>query len=349
MRQWFSRFYFRVIRSNPELKRWLEFLHEMSSEAVSSNTMNIDAAKGLFKKHIRIVEIEPHSFCNRTCSFCPNSKINRRAEKFPFPSSLYDRILNDLSCIGYDRQLRFSRYCEPLAYRGIFNMIKQANEKCPGIQVMIISNGDYLSESMLKDLREVGLSRLHISIYLSDEEKWTVEAALNAMEAMKKKIRVSLEKRFIGGSIFESYKSPVAKGLSITCNCVNYKEVGFDRGGSMEALSNPNYIRSSPCIQVFQNMTVDYDGTVMPCCNLRSDDPNQERFKLGKIEDRKDTVFSVYVRNAAEWRSSLAGFGPKNLPCRSCKQLVPSEKLIPGLQREWKRYFEGIGHGSLTT
>ena len=116
----------------------------------------------------------------------------------------------------------------------------------------------------------------------------------------------------------------------------------------MEALSDNNYIRSSPCIQVFQNMTIDYDGTVMPCCNLRSDDPNQERFKLGKIEDRKDTVFSVYARNAAEWRRSLAGFGSKDFPCRSCKQLVPSDKLISGLRREWKRYFEGIGHGTLT-
>src|SRR5581483_9454318 len=39
----------------------------------------LDAAgkRVLFKRNVELVEVEPHAYCNRTCSFCPNSIIDR--------------------------------------------------------------------------------------------------------------------------------------------------------------------------------------------------------------------------------------------------------------------------------
>ena len=33
--------------------------------------------KDLFKKHLKLIEIEVFSFCNRKCWYCPNSYIDR--------------------------------------------------------------------------------------------------------------------------------------------------------------------------------------------------------------------------------------------------------------------------------
>ena len=49
-------------------------------ETLFSERTDLEEVKRLFSNHVRSVEIENHSFCNRTCWFCPNSFIDRRTE-----------------------------------------------------------------------------------------------------------------------------------------------------------------------------------------------------------------------------------------------------------------------------
>ena len=55
---------------------------------------------------IRLVEVEIYNFCNRTCSFCPNSFIDRRSEFIELPESIFLKLLDNLSDRGYDRFCR---------------------------------------------------------------------------------------------------------------------------------------------------------------------------------------------------------------------------------------------------
>src|SRR5262249_55506305 len=60
-----------------------------------------EEAKALFASSVRQVEIEVFTYCNRTCWFCPNSKIDRRSANTCMDEALYLRILSDLAEINY--------------------------------------------------------------------------------------------------------------------------------------------------------------------------------------------------------------------------------------------------------
>jgi hypothetical protein len=78
------------------------------------------------------------------------------------------------------------------------------------------------------------------------------------------------------------------------------------------------YQRRSPCLIVFQHLNVDYDGTVVPCCNIRSDEPSHAPFLIDRLAEGR-SIFQAYTGDSlAGWRRALIQFGPKKKPCNSC-------------------------------
>lgn len=327
--------------------RWIDLLREIDISSVNGEPLDVEEAKDLFRKHIRIVEIEPHSYCNRDCSFCPNSTIDRRKEWAFFPEGVYRQMLNDLKEICYEGQIRFSRYSEPLAHEHIFDMIRLAKEACPGAETMVISNGDYLDEEGMKEVRLSGLSRLHVSVYLTHGKPWTKEGAEKELDRFRKRADLrALDRRV---SATEVYDVLDGSGVRVSSNCVDYAVTGFDRGGAVENLRDASFRRTAPCMQVFHNFTIDFDGTVMPCCNLRSDLNSHKKHIVGRLTGEPGEMFVIYgSRIAASWRRHLAGFGEKDDPCRGCKQIIPPANREAELRAEWARHFKKFGLEDLT-
>src|SRR2546423_3200780 len=102
-----------------------------------------DEALALFRDHVELIEFETISYCNRTCSFCPNSFIDRRSEKLSMPDSAWAAILDGLRDVGYSRTLVWSRYSEPLSEPAIVGRIRQARAAAPRARICVNSNGDY--------------------------------------------------------------------------------------------------------------------------------------------------------------------------------------------------------------
>lgn len=89
---------------------WTHFLSILDRQPLEHNTALDHAGKcALFKRNVTLVELEPHAFCNRTCSLCPDSTIDRLTVKTVLDRSLYEVILSDLEAIEYDQVLRFAR------------------------------------------------------------------------------------------------------------------------------------------------------------------------------------------------------------------------------------------------
>ena len=170
--------------------RWKAFLSQVTPEAVASTALSTAAARALFKRLVRVVEIEPHSFCNRQCAFCTNALINRRGANVLFPDQVYQRLLANLASIGYAQKILFARYSEPLAHEHIIEMLHAARAACPASEIMITSNGDYLDRDMLKRLASSGLNRLHVSIYLANDETWTSALAAQRVAAFRQRLGV---------------------------------------------------------------------------------------------------------------------------------------------------------------
>jgi len=93
---------------------------------------------------IRLIEIELHSYCNRKCSFCPNSYIDRKSFKTELNEDIFLNLLNELSEQGFKNYISFSRYNEPLSDRPLLEKrIKQIRNILPDTTLVMNTNGDY--------------------------------------------------------------------------------------------------------------------------------------------------------------------------------------------------------------
>ena len=160
---------------------------------------------------------------------------------------------------------------------------------------------------------------LRISVYLRKDVRWSAAAAQDEIMRLGKRIHIAP----VWDTSTASTVSAVFpyNGMEIVVFSHNFDEVGYDRGQLVKGLVDQAYVRQSPCFLVFSNFTVDFNGKVMPCCNLRSDHEEHRPFVLGDLSDRRTTIFDVYAnRISTEWRQGLAGVGEKQAPCNTCKQ-----------------------------
>lgn len=287
----------------------------------------------MFRSLVKIVELEPHGYCNRLCRFCGNSTIDRRSALNRMSDEVFGSILNTLETLQFTGQIRFARYSEPLASPTVFPMIEQARLACPDAELMIISNGDFLTREVLSRLSSSGLNRLHVSIYLPAKEKWSVARASHFARKFLKRIGADVNFETYGNSRIEGTVDD--PNLFITYNSVDYDEVGVFREGKSQNMSG-SFVRHDPCKLVFYNVTIDYDGTMVPCCNVRSDSPNQRNMAYGKI-GVDGSLLDIWNNHVAlSWRKPLFSFGPQSAPCNTCSQSTVSRPLAPIVKAFWK-------------
>jgi radical SAM protein with 4Fe4S-binding SPASM domain len=324
------RLYARLV---PARDSWDHFLATVTRESLQFDPGMTEAAKRtLFRQNVTLVELEPHAYCNRTCSFCPNAVIDRLTVKTRLDRALYERVLRDLQAIEYAGVLRFARYSEPLADAHIYEMLAMARRALPRATIDLISNGDFLTPERLTTLREAGLSVLRVSVYLRKGMRWSAEAARDEIERLGR--RVGIAPRWSAatdasvGAVFPD------DGLEIVAFSHDFDAIGYDRGQLLGDLTDEAYVRRSPCFMVFSNFTVDFDGKVMPCCNLRGDHPAHAPYVVGDLSAAGVSIFDVYANRVfTEWRRSLAGVGDKADPCRTCKQKTLDGAELERLQR----------------
>ena len=305
-------------RLRPARDHWTHFLSIVDRRSLEHDAgLDARAKRDLFKRNVDLVELEPHAYCNRTCSFCPNATIDRLTVKTTLDRALYESVLDDLKSISYDRVLRFARYSEPMAHEHIYEMVALARRRLPAATIDIVTNGDYLNPRALARLREAGLSVLRVSVYMRRGVSWSVEAARDEIARLGR--RIQLEPAWDASTATTVGASFPTPGLPIVAFSHNFDETGYDRGQLIEQLVDKSWVRRSPCFLVFSNFTVDFNGTVMPCCNLRSDHPKHKAFAVGDLG--RSSIFDVYAgAEFTAWRRSLATVGEKADPCRTCRQ-----------------------------
>jgi radical SAM protein with 4Fe4S-binding SPASM domain len=278
------------------------------------NDYTLEEKMNLFKKMVRLVEVEVHSHCNRTCWFCPNSYIDRKSKTFYFDEHLYLSLLNDLAKINYDKVISFTRYSEPFSDEIIYKRLKQCNEILPNAVLSINTNGDYLNNNVLKKICDSGLKKLNIQLYLREKEEFNLNIVEKYANSMKKKLTdVLFDKPEIKEDII-SYNGYYQE-LEIKMYARNFKVNGTMRG-DINVLST-NKIRTSPCTYVFHDLVIDYNGKVVPCCNIRTDNDKQKDFIFGSLQE--NTIFDIYFSDSAlSWRKNLYNFEEKKGPCSLC-------------------------------
>ena len=70
----------------------------MVPEELLSLEVPLQRVQDLFGAFVR--EVENHSYCNRTCSFCSNAFINRLSENHLMSGVVFDKIIGGLAASG---------------------------------------------------------------------------------------------------------------------------------------------------------------------------------------------------------------------------------------------------------
>lgn len=278
--------------------------------------------------HLKRVIIEVHNYCNRRCSFCPNSIIDRRSSISFMSKRLYTNLIYALRDHNFNGTLMFGRYHEPLSNEIIIDRVKQASSFLLGLRISINTNGDYFSQNILDDLLRNGLSKIRVMIYLPSGKKYQEQAAKENIYAFARKHELGIERRSSIYGVYQEYDVvfPERYKEVMTIHCENYWQPGFgcDRGGSLPSLTKQERLVS--CYAPYFELNIDYNGSIMPCCNLLSDIYSHRKYLLGNLE--KLDVLDAYNSDfAIEFRKAIS---TKVMPvaCKHCEYYWPNRTVF---------------------
>lgn len=270
----------------------------------------------LFRDYVELVELETTSYCNRTCSFCPNSFIDRLSEQLTMPERAWQAILAGLEEVGYAGTIVWSRYSEPLSERRIVDRICEVRRAAPRCRICVNSNGDFLDAEYLNELEEAGLDRLWIDVYIPDEETYNFEVAKIYHDKFIKRIDRSYSVVGVTPEFSTRISSNKMEIAAHARNVAAMLEMDLsDRGGLIQIARTT--IREAPCYAPYKHLVVDWDGSVVICCQLRSDSPTHQKGVVAKIGFDGVGLVDAYIRLAG-WRESLKTYGNKKGPCANC-------------------------------
>jgi len=272
-------------------------------------------AKSITKKNLTQIEIEIFSFCNRQCWFCPNSFIDRHSTNNFMDENLYLKILSELQEIDYSNIITYSRYNEPLSDKIFLTRLKQARKACPNAELHTNSNGDYITKEYLDELVNAGLNSIAIQCYFGENENFDFRIAGEKAKAMAQKLDLGLE--ILEFDVFNRiiFKFP-RDDIKVTYSAHDFKKIANNRGDTLKKVLP--YERTSSCLIQFKHLYIDYNGSFMACCNLRSDIEKHKDFILGNANE--SSIFEVFMgEKIINYRKKLGVNGKKIWPCDSCK------------------------------
>lgn len=291
----------------------------LSAEQLSTQC-DAEAAKRLFKASVSMVEIEVFSYCNRRCWFCPNSIVDRISNNVEMRTDIYDGIIRQLSRIEYDGVISYSRYNEPLADRVILERIAFARELLPAATLHTNTNGDYLDGKYIEDLYDAGLRSLNIQLYLKNDERYDHAAIGRRFEQVKKRIALPCRPTVDKPGTWLEY-SMHYRNMRIRVYGRNFEINGTNRGEQVDLFSG--YIRTAPCLMPFWSVYIDFDGSMMPCCNLRSDIDQHKMYIQSRLSEESNIFLNYTNMRASSFRRSLINENEKEGLCRSCTFAIP--------------------------
>ena len=237
------------------------------------------------------LDIEASSRCNLRCSFCdklPNLKPGQLGDlDFDLFTHIIDQFSKDNKLWG----LKLSYRGEPLINKQVPDMVKYAKDRGV-LDVYFNTNGMFLDEEMCRRLIESHLDRISISIdgiEAVEYEKVRIGAKydvlisnLETLIKVRNEYGVSYPKIRIQTVKFPSTDADAYKNkwkvYADEIAMIDYKD---------ESVRDTSLVGNWACPQLWQRLTIEWDGTVLGCNN---DDPRN--INLGNA--RKKSIFDCW-------------------------------------------------------
>ena len=268
--------------------------------------------KRAFKDSVDYIDFETSSMCNRVCNYCPNSLVDRRSHNIVIGNDVFAKVITELAEIDYNRIISLSGHNEPLADRDILTKIAIVRNTLRVVQIIVYSNGDYLTRPYLEELRAAGLNNLEMSIHMQPGEAYSTDACVDRV--LKMAARLNIDNPQIS-----PYASGVMavlpfEGMSVRMFQNDYETNGYDWAGLVK---RDMPIRTAPCSHPIRTFTIRYNGNVMPCCLFVGDHQDLENFVCGNVKEQ--SIFDIYSgEKLVKMRRHVFAVGDKLPPCNTC-------------------------------
>jgi radical SAM protein with 4Fe4S-binding SPASM domain len=260
-----------------------------------------------------VIELNIIAKCNRSCFFCPISdkdfyKINNYSGRME--KDFFNRFVDDLKSINFSGKILFAALSEPLLHKDIGYFISILRKKLNNVSIEVVTNGDVLNASRLKNLFESGLNTLNISMYDGKEQIQSFEKMIK--EAGVQKSNVILRRRYLEDGNY---------GITLTnkCGAIDIGEIA-----PVEELP-----LQKVCYYPFYHMMVDFNGDVMPC-------PHdwQKKGIIGNLNH--NSIMEVWTGKKEEFlRRNLSNSNRNIDPCKECD--VPGDLVGEERYKDWKK------------
>ncbi len=282
-----------------------------------------EEAKALFKASVHSISLSISSYCNRQCSYCPNSIADRKSHRNFMSDDLFFSIMRQLTSVGYDGRIHLHRYNEPLADKDYaLSRIRDVRVFLPKAEISIYTNGDYLDRPYFDELARLGVYSIAATVHAGAAGK-TDFASVNA-ELDRRIDELGLAfKTFEEGPGFRVVTGTHSRGTHITYNAHDFlrgSEKGnawaLDRGGVLDIPKT--YVRTRPCFVQFLEMEIEWDGKLLPCCQIHNDAFSHDDYVLGTLTPDTDLFRAWTNANYVDWRIKMSADERKDKPCTTC-------------------------------
>lgn len=227
------------------------------------------------------IDIEPVGVCNFRCRMCPTGLLALGRPGGFMSQETYTNILEKTT-----GAIRMIGWGEPLMHPKIIEFIEQANRL-----THLNTNGSLMTPDLANRLCKAGLSSIKFSFQGTDPKTYEMmrgqdffEGLLEAIE-MVKTARGDSPFPFIAASttttdetpeMIEAFReriSPLVDDLTIGLTIFEF--IDFDavpekhRDRLLEAKENARVVKNHPvpCPEVFDKLSIHWDGSVHVCCN----------------------------------------------------------------------------------
>lgn len=285
--------------------------------------------------------IDPSNICNLRCPLCPTGLATLGRERGRMPLERYRQLIDQIAPYAYFVELY--NWGEPFLHPMIFDMIKYASSK--RIAVRVSSNLNHFNAEMAAKAVESGLDSVLLSVDGSTQETYgkyrrggQLERALENIRllvAAKKKAnsyRPFITLRILINRYNEHQIGPmrtIARELEVDAFTIGTLFVDTtDKGQVEEWLPTDErlsyYDHSAPqienvwhCSDLWEGMTINWDGGLAPCCWLHDKKHDYENGFERPL--REIWNGDAYISS----RRAFAFGGPKDGPiktiCTTCR------------------------------
>lgn len=237
-----------------------------------------------------LIDVELTNSCNFRCLMCPTGNHSQTRKTGFMDESVFYGILAEAA--ENDCAIRLIRWGEPLLHPNVVSFIKAATDV--GVITHLNTNGSKMTWDMACDLVDAGLTSIKFSFQGVDKKSYAEMRNIDFFDGMIEAINTILDARGDGGSvpfisastsityetpeqveIFKKRLGPLVDYLSVGHTTFDYMDLNAVRlrpheKAMLENLSKLQTLEKKhpdPCQEVWDKMSINWDGSVSVCCN----------------------------------------------------------------------------------